>query len=61
MEQVIAKTFPRCSFCQAFRPQDVQHITALSQQEEKELLTAQAKPSPCLRLMPYCKESPRLR
>lgn len=54
------KTYPRCRFCSSFREKDVARIAGSTKEETRNLLVTLSKPSPCLRLMPYCKEAPRL-
>jgi len=55
------KPFPRCALCGSFREKDVKGITGETKEEIKKKLDSLGKPSPCLRLMSYCKEEPRLR
>jgi hypothetical protein len=55
------RRFPRCALCSAFREKDVTHVVCENRLKELLLLNALCVPSPCLRLMPYCKDEPRLR
>ena len=54
------KAIPRCAFCSAFREKDATQISGETKEQERDRLMAVFVPSPCLRLMPYCKDAPRI-